>query len=155
MHNKSNSIGKFIGSFHVSQIVITFICRMDRGVGDLVATLKRRGFWENTILVRSQSMTWSPFQPITKGKRSRKKRGYFRQTDHKGEGGLAPSAPTVSKCENFDPLKRALNSDFGPKTPDSLHTPKKNHDKLIVRGRGSTLTISLTVKYPFLLRIPY
>ena len=28
---------------------------------------------------------------------------------------------------------------------------KKNHEKLIVKGRGSTLLVSLTVKYPFVI----
>ena len=49
-------------------------------------------------------------------------------------GALAPSALTVSKCENFDPLKRAEKSVFGPKKPVFLHTHQKIHQKLTVRG---------------------
>ena len=46
--------------------------------------------------------------------------------------GSATSSLTVSKCENFDPLKRALNSVFGPKTPVFSYT-KKIHEELTAR----------------------
>ena len=37
-----------------------------------------------------------------------KKRIFYGQADRLGGGGgIAPSALTVSKCENFDPIKRA------------------------------------------------
>ena len=35
-------------------------------------------------------------------KEDHKKRYFHGQADHKGEGGSAPSALTVSKCENID-----------------------------------------------------
>ena len=36
-----------------------------------------------------------------------------------------------------------------------LHTPKKIHEKLTVRGGGSTITVSLTVKYAGFLTTKY
>ena len=62
--------------------------------------------------------------------------------------GSAPSALTVGKCETFDPLKRAENSAFGLKKTSVFCThTEKNHEQLTARRGGSTLTVSLTVKF--------
>ena len=62
---------------------------------------------------------------MLKSKGSRKKTDFLR----------SGSALTVSKCENFDPLKRAQNSVFVPKTPDFLHT-QENSQKADRKGGG-------------------
>ena len=68
-------------------------------------------------------------------------------------GGLAPSALTVSKCENFDPLKN-LKQCFWTKKYIFFGTHQKNAVSEGGQGEGSTLTVSLAVKYPFFYDTP-
>ena len=46
-----------------------------------------------------------------------------------GDVGSAPSALNVSKCENFDPLKRAKNSVLDQKIPVFSFTPQTKFTK--------------------------
>ena len=48
-----------------------------------------------------------------------KKRSFYGQADRKEGGGAAPSAPTVSKCENFGPMVKYVNLFEKITTPDS------------------------------------
>ena len=74
------------------------------------------------------------------------KNEYFtvRLTVRRGGGGSAPSALTVSKCENFD-LFFIKTWFFDTQNTSYLIV------KLILRGGGPRLTVSLTVKYSFFL----
>ena len=78
---------------------------------------------------------WKDFtKRIQNAKGSHKKWIFYGQADCKGGGGSAPSALTVSKCENFDPF--FFN---GIRLYDTQYT-----FYLIVRGLTNAFLVPLT-----------
>ena len=88
-------------------------------------------------------------------KRGVVKNGYF--TVRLTVRGGGPLALTVSNCENFEPLKKDLKQCFWTKKTCFFAHTIKEFKKAVRKGEGvggSTLTVSLTVKYPFIYDSP-
>ena len=109
-----------------------------------------------TLAPKTRQMQWSNFfhyfvvslkSAFDLLKRSRKTNRYFtvRLTVRWG-GGVSPLGPDCMQIWKFDPLKRAENNVFRPKSTCFLHTPITNSWKADRKGGGgSTLTVGLIV----------